>query len=159
MAFVASKFALPENPITRAYESCGGLGNVGIAPVGLGVFYKTDNFSLQGLGDLGDCGCGCHGQGGPGSCQDSALQGLGDLAAIDLSSIGDTLTQPVVAGVPMWMFGLGAVVIVMLLSSRGSAEADYRKDLKELKAKYPRRGTRYARAAKAGYEAGRAITA
>lgn len=154
MAFTESRFALPENPILRAYEDCGGLGGVGIKPVGMGVFFPARAHSIQGLaalaGDDDDCGCGCHGAGGPGSCKDTGMAGMGDLS---IDGVTEMLTQPVIGGLPLWAVALGGFVVVSMLSGRGSA---YKSDLAKLKARHPRRGTRYARAAKEGWDAGRA---
>jgi len=143
MAFQPSKFSLPENPIVAVYDQCGGLGSVGISPRGgLGAFYRTPAQSLQGL-----------------SCGSCAPQGAGMGALeIDLNAIVMKMTEPGPFGVPWWMLGLGGFVLLMLLTGRGKeSQRAYEKELSDLKRKYPRRGTRYGRAARAGYQAGWAI--
>lgn len=141
-AFQPSRFTLPENPITRAYEPCGGLG----------AFIPAPWRSLQGGVNAHDCGCGCNGAGTCGG-------GLGDLAALDfdLSGITDTLTQPVIGGIPLWAVAGGAVLALLMLTGRGSSQSDYQRELSALKQKYPTRGRRYATAAKRGYAAGRSV--
>lgn len=140
MAFIASRFSVPQNPIVGVYDKCGGLGSVGITPRGgLGAYYRVPATSIQGL----SCG----------SCN----QGMGALE-IDLNQWVQKLGEPSFFGWPLWTVLLGGVVVVMLLTGRGkTAQSAYQQELAQLKAKYPRRGTRYARAAKAGYRAGRAI--
>lgn len=178
MAHIGSQFALPENPIIRAYEDCGGLGAFmpynpgwkqanqrpgGLQPPPSNAMKMGIN-PQGGLGDLGDCGCGCHGSGGAGSCQDDSLgiglnglNGLGFSIDETLSDTSNFLDSPSpILGLP-WMYVLGGAALAFFLLSPVD-NTDYRyeksKALKRLRTKYPSRGRHAAQHVAAG---GRAV--
>lgn len=151
--FTGFNYSLPENPIVRAYESCGGLGAVG--PRGglgsLGAFFPyAKGWQIEnqiaaegpGLGSLGSCcsscasGAACCGgddhkhrqnEGFGTGMNPYGLRGMGDLSTMfdDLSA---TLQSPSpVMGIP-WLWLAGGAALLFFLSSRvDSSDYKYQK--------------------------------
>jgi hypothetical protein len=113
-------------------------------PKGLG------NCGSKGIGKVGDCGCGCSGH--PDSEYGSGLGNFGETFDSAVNSLTGTTF-----GFPTWMLAGGAIVILLLLSSRGNASSDYSaakarakaryaSDLADANRKYGRRYRRYGEA-------------
>lgn len=161
--FQPSTFVLPENPIVRAYDSCGGLGNVPTGtPRGLGVHFPFDMNSVVlkgGLNGLGACCSACeHGL----PCS-GGLSGLSDTISNLTDDTLASLNQPSpVLGLP-WLYVLGGAAVLFLLFGtrvngsdykyeKMTARREYDQKLRDLKNEYPTRGRHAYQHAKAGYD-------
>ena len=154
--FQDSAFALPENPIARAYEDCGGLGDLGYIKGGLGVFAPyAPGWTLKGQNEgLGACCSSCSGSDhnhGMGSLQ-STFDDL-QAKAFEPSPVFDLPWVYVIGGAALLFFLFGTRVEGSEYRyERAKASRDYKRKMRELKDEYPTKGRRAGQVIGEGYQ-------